>query len=139
MTRKKKKKQIKRPRKTIEGGGQLSLLVALNDSGDEPADTQYVDKIGRPVVLKDPDPRTIIIGNLRLDEFLDKMDCKYVMTTRSFLRSLSWDAFIASYQGGGMQPYHPALYLGLILFGIMQSKTSLRQLELLARTDVRAW
>ncbi|TDI16682.1 MAG: transposase [Acidobacteria bacterium] len=55
------------------------------------------------------------------------------------LRSLEWGGFEARYRGGGRRPYHPAALLGLILFGIMEGKSSLRQLETMARKDVRSW
>ncbi|WP_419639542.1 transposase, partial [Thiolapillus sp.] len=45
-------------------------------------------------------------------------------------------SFEQSYRPGGRSPYAPRAMMGLILYGIMQGVSSLRQLERLARTDL---
>ncbi len=89
--------------------------------------------------FEDPSPRGILIGDESLAEFLVKMSQTWVFVAREVIRSLSWEAFEAKYRGGGRRPYHPAALVGLILFGILEGKGSLRQLETLARVDTRCW
>ncbi|WP_419616333.1 transposase, partial [Thiolapillus sp.] len=49
---------------------------------------------------------------------------------------MDWLSFEQSYRPGGRSPYAPRAMMGLILYGIMQGVSSLRQLERLARTDL---
>ena len=42
---------------------------------------------------------------------------------------MAWEANEERCRGGGRLPYHPAGLVGLILFGIMEGKGVLRQLE----------
>jgi len=58
-------------------------------------------------------------------ELLSSLDC--------------WTEFESAYRPGGRAPFHPRLLVGLILLGIISGQTSLRQLEQMARIDVRAW
>ncbi len=84
----------------------------------------------------DLDPETISIGNESLRAFLMKMNLDWVLLVRETLREIDWEPFESMYATRGRAPYAPAAMMGLILFGTMQGKTSLRQLELLARSDL---
>jgi transposase len=94
----------------------------------------------RGVIFKEPEPTDIFVGNQRLDRFLKEADLDDVIVMAELLASLDcWPAFEAAYRPGGRAPHHPRLLVGLILLGLMEGKSSLRDLEQLARTDVRAW
>ncbi len=100
---------------------------------------EYATQGKARVVFNDPDPITLFVGAQRLDEFLRAMGFDHIFELRELLRSLDLSSFIAKYKGGGRQPYHPAGMLGLILLGIMEGKSSLRELETMGRSDVRSW
>ncbi len=127
-------KKMKRKSNAVRSGGQIPL-------GLDGVEAESVTAKATPaeVVFKDPDPRTVFVGEHRLDEFLRQMGFTQVFGLREFLRSLDLSAFEAKYKGGGRQPYHPAGMLGLILWGIMEGRSSLRELETLGRSDVRTW
>jgi hypothetical protein len=55
---------------------------------------------------------------------------------RTFLQNLSFEAFESAYRPGGRPPYSPRAMVGLILYGIMQSISSLRELERMAKKPV---
>ena len=129
-------KRIARKTKTVCGGGQI--LLKLGEVGAESV-TARTTPIATGVVFKDPDPRTLFVGDQRLDEFINQMGFTRIFRLREILRSLDLTAFEAKYKAGGRQPYHPAGMLGLILFGIMEGRNSLRELETLGRSDVRTW
>jgi transposase len=95
---------------------------------------------GRGVIFKEPKPTDIFVGNQRLDRFLREADLDDVIVMADLLASLDcWPAFEAGYVPGGRAPHHPRLHVGLILLGLMEGKSTLRDLEQLARSDVRAW
>ena len=91
------------------------------------------------VVFNDPAPDRIMAGTMFLSEFVSLYDLGWVREMRAVLRALDWSSYVARYKSGGRQPYHPAALVGLILLGFLTGRTSLRQLEEMARTDIRAW
>ena len=52
------------------------------------------------------------------------------------LKEQDWSLFEASYGSGGRPAYAPRLMTGLILYGVMQGRTSLRDLESMARDSL---
>jgi transposase len=86
----------------------------------------------------DPNPHEIVLGGVRLDEFLRKMGQDWIIEARALLQGLDWSAFEDSYASGGRSGYAPRSMVGLILFGVMQGKSSLREVEELARCNVGA-
>jgi transposase len=129
-------RRIKRKQKAVRGGDQLGLGLATDT---EKSTTKSAAKVATRVVFNDPDPHRLFVGEQRLDAFLRQMGFAQVFAVRELLRSLDLSTILAKYQGGGRQPYHPAGMLGLILLGIMEGKSSLRELETLGRSDVRSW
>lgn len=84
-------------------------------------------------------PEGVVIGSRTLEEFLRERGHDEVFRLRRFLEQQDWSQFTRRYRAGGRPPYDPALMTGLIVFGIMEGKSSLRELEDLARFDVRVW
>jgi transposase len=58
---------------------------------------------------------------------------------RPLLQLVSFADFEAHYRPGGRPPYAPRAMVGIILYGILQGLSSLRDLERLARSDVGCW
>ena len=88
------------------------------------------------VVFNRPDPREIFLGGLRLDEHLRAMGTTEALRVRALLEEQSWEVFERQYKPGGRSPYAPQALLGLVLYGIGQGVSSLRELERLARVDL---
>lgn len=108
-------------------------------------DSQFEDKQEAPSIhaavrFREPDPKGIFVTNQRLDRFLEEMELGDTVKIGELLSALDcWDAFAAAYKPGGRSPHHPRLLVGLILLALMEGRTSLREMELLGRADVRGW
>lgn len=85
-----------------------------------------------------PDPSQIHIGGVPLRRYLVEAGVNAPLIVSEMLKELNWSAFESGYASTGRPPYAPEKMMGLILYGVMQGRTSLRALELLARTDVGA-
>lgn len=115
-----------------DGSGQSLLPLSLG----EPVEPREVSS---EVKFVNPSPHHIAAGGLPLGDFLHHNGFGWVVAMRDILQSLDWTSYAQRYTGRGRHPYHPALVVGLILLGHMLGHASLRQLETLARTDLRAW
>ncbi len=92
-----------------------------------------------PTPFRDPNPDEIFVFETRLSKFLEGQDQGWVIELMEFLRDMDLSGFIASYSShAGQPPVHPRLMLGLIIFGILEKKHSLRELETLARLNLAA-
>jgi transposase len=119
--------------KRIDNSGQLGLFWGGKGK-------RLQGKKGAPgVKFEDPQPEGILIGKRSLREFLEETGQTEVFQIRGLLREVVGERIESGYRGGGRRPYHPASMLGLVLWGLMEGKTSLRQLEKLSRSDVRCW
>ena len=116
----------------LASGGQAAL-------GFDVRTVTAVAPVPGVVVFNDPAPDRIMAGTMFLSEFVSLYDLGWVREMRAVLRAMDWSSYVARYKPGGRQPYHPAALVGLILLGFLTGRTSLRQLEEMARTDVRAW
>lgn len=86
-----------------------------------------------------PSPDRLCIGDLPLKNYLINNNMLWVLRLRSFLSELDWSSFSAAYTGRGRKPGHPMLFIGLIIYGMLEGKWSLRELERLAIRDLGAW
>ena len=126
------KQQIKRPVVALDTSNQLGLFAREGGSGaaDKPM------SMTQGVQFKDPDPRSILLNGVRLNEHLMRTGEKSALKVRQLLQEQSWLEFEAAYRPGGRHPYAPRAMTGLILYGIMRGITSLRDLEHFARVDL---
>jgi transposase len=58
---------------------------------------------------------------------------------REELEQVDFGMLERNYLGSGRPPYHPRILMGLIVYGVLKGKHSLRELEELAVVDVGAW
>lgn len=86
-----------------------------------------------------PDPRRLSINGKPLREHLQQAGLTTPLKLQPLLQSLSFADFEAGYRPGGRPPYAPRAMVGIILYGILQGLSSLRDLERLARSDVGCW
>lgn len=127
-------KRIRRKKRRVENQGQLVLVCGTGKQSEE-------EREGNQGVrqYEDPSPEGILIGREDLRSFLESRGESGAIRIRELLRGLELKGFHKPAPKAGRRPYHPAALLGLILFGILEGRHSLRQLETLARTDVRCW
>lgn len=132
-----KPREIHRKRLHVDNRPQLALFAP------EPiSDSAGSEREAKPAEVRqyeDPSPEGILIGREDLRSFLRNRGEKTAFGIRKLVRSLELKAFHQASPKAGRRPYHPAGMLGLILFGILEGRSSLRQLEVLARSDVRSW
>lgn len=129
-----KKQSIQRRVKQVAADGQLGLLLP----GDSPTSPDDQTPAGR-VIFVDPDPHRIQIGGQDLHSHLVSCGHRDVFIIRQLLAEQDWSAFEATYQPGGRPPYAPRALMGLILYGTMNGRSSLRELEYLAGIDLGCW
>jgi len=79
------------------------------------------------------DPEPMQIG---LKEHLQKCGSNQSFVIDEVLRAQDWSVFEVAYKAGGRPAYAPRVMVGLILFGVMNGKSSLRELEKLARDSL---
>lgn len=91
------------------------------------------------VVFNDPDPRLLQVAGTDLHTHLQQCGHRDVFVIRELLEEQDWSAFEAAYKAGGRPPYKPRSVLGLILYGILNGRSSLRKLEYLAGVDLGCW
>jgi transposase len=79
------------------------------------------------------------LGPQRLDQYLCAIQQGWVVKLKSLLWELDYAQFTGRYQQHGRRAIHPRVLLGLIVYGMMEGKWSLRELERLALKDLGAW
>ena len=83
-----------------------------------------------------PDRHQLYLGMTPMDKYLEQAGLKAPLIIAPLLDQQDWSEFEARYAPTGRAPYAPRAMMGLILFGIMQGISSLRNLERLARQDL---
>jgi transposase len=135
MTRRKIKR---RKVKQVNSSSQMSLGLAGQPAMPKSAAANMAVE-GNELLFNDPSPDRLFVGSAPLSEFLQEAGFAYIFAVRNLIRQLDLSAIMSGYKPGGRPPYHPASMIGLILHGIMEGRTSLRELETLGRSDVRSW
>ncbi len=126
-----KESKKKQPVRAVVGGAQGDLFEPERSSPGR----KYS---GRVVGFDDRDPSEIFIGEERLDRYLKRSGLGWILIVRDFVRDLPWESFESRYELSGRRPYSPASMMALILYAIMQGRSSLREIERLARVDLGA-
>lgn len=85
-----------------------------------------------------PDVTELRIGSKPLNCYLRDANLQAPLIIDDILNDLDWSVFENRYSTTGRAPYAPRNMMGLILYGILQGKSSLRQIESLARLDLGA-
>lgn len=120
----------------LDTSNQLSLFDEENVEVLPAANNTPVKDV---VKFQAPDPRDILINRIRLEDHLKAVGLTTPLKMRALLESLSFAEFEHHYRPGGRPPYAPRAMLGLILYGLVQGISSLRDLERMARSDLGCW
>lgn len=128
------KPPIKRPVRQVDSSGQRELFPCV------PADNARASRAtAKPPHFDYPEAGVIQVGGLSLEEHLKQSGIRDVFVIRPFLDAQDWQPFEVAYSCIGRPAYAPQAMLGLILYGIMQGQSSLRELEHLARINLSCW
>lgn len=133
-----KRKRIRRPVAAVDTSNQIALFDQAAASTPETGPAAGSPRKQAPR-FEEPDPRLIRINEQRLDQLLDQVGQRAPLKIRAWLGQMSFGEFEQAYEPGGRPAYAPRAMVGLILSGIMQGITSLRDLERFARTDLGCW
>lgn len=127
--------------KRARSGAQAELALDVPQSGESLAHAvaSGAEASVQLVQFVDPDPALLWAGQAALGSFLRDHGQAWVLAVRVFMRQRDWTAFEADYKPGGRPAAHPATMMSLALLGTLEGATSLRDLERLARVDLRAW
>lgn len=126
---------VRRPEKVVPDTAQRPLPFA----DDLSEDVVEQGERGRPAFRQGKDPGSIFVGDVPLPDYLRSVKLGWVVRLREIVWSLDYKSFFARYNGTGRHPFHPAVIIGLIIYGMLKRQWSLRELEDLARIDVGAW
>lgn len=127
-------KKTKRPVKRLPETRQKNLFSRPTEHEE-----QSVQEVTAPTEFVNPSPDEIFIGDTSLKDFLDNSGLGWVSQLRNIIEQSDLEPFYRNYSAGGRRPFHPAMMLGLIFYGILQKQWSLRELEMLSKRDVGAW
>jgi transposase len=133
------KKRHKNKSKRIRSGQPGLFGGWVGSEPEEGAGGQDQSQGHRRRIFLNPDPREIWIGRKPLEDHLRGCGQSGTLVIREFLQGMDWETFESRYEGGGRPAYHPALMVSLILFGILEGRSSLRGLETIASMDARCW
>lgn len=95
--------------------------------------------IERPVLTlgKNPDDElTVSIGNKSIEQHLLMADIRQPFYIKELLTKQDWTIFEEQHSTKGTRAYQPKAMVGLILYGLMQGISSLRDLARMARIDL---
>jgi len=123
---------IKRPAKRVPESQQPAFDFCKQKSSSSKV------QLSSPTFIEE-DPNTIFLGNSSLREYLAAIGLNWVINLRDILRNSDLSAFTDEYSPKGRKAIHPHVILGLIIYGILMKKSSLRELEGLASRDLGAW
>lgn len=76
------------------------------------------------------------IGNQSIEDYLLMADIIQPFYVKEFLSKQNWTLFEKNYKKTGRRPYTVKSVVGLILYGLMQGVSSLRDLARMARVDL---
>lgn len=122
---------------SVDVSGQRGLFaqVAANTADAKPA--RACARTGAVFIA--PDPQAIRINEASLEQVLKDSGQRSPLKIRAWLAQMNFDEFEAAYERVGRAAYAPRAMLGIVLSGILQGITSLRDLERFARLDLGCW
>jgi transposase len=133
-----KPKRIRRKVAALDTSNQIALFEQAAASTPEAGPAAGSPRKQAPR-FEEPDPALIRINEMGLDQLLEQVGQRAPLKIRAWLAQMSFSEFEQAYPPGGRPAYAPRAMVGVILSGILQGITSLRDLERFARTDLGCW
>lgn len=124
--------RIKRKVEEIDSSGQLGLFEGKRKGLKA---ERRGERKSRSASFRKPSAKGLLIGDEPLEGMLDRMGDRSIQL-RALLEEMDWKEFEERYTEQGRPAYHPLCMVGLILYGIGEGKSSLRELETLAKKDI---
>lgn len=81
--------------------------------------------------------QVVWLGNQALPDYLKERGLKLPLILKDLLSELDYSK-LGDCKEKGRKPIHPRVFIGLIVYGLLNGRTSLRQLEDMARADLGA-
>jgi len=136
-----KRNRVRRRVRRVENSGQLRLyeVGTKAEKKIEKEERSLPKGVKEVRQYQNPSPEGILVSGEDLGSYLEGRGEGKIVSFREFLFSLDLEGFECEKARTGRRPYHPAAMIGLILLGTLEGKSSLRELEQLAKVDVRAW
>jgi transposase len=129
---------MRRRQTKVPNTAQASLGFTGENKPKENTSGPSKHRVGATLFI-DATPWHLFIGQERLDTYLNKRGAGWVVKLRKELQQVDFGMLEVNYQGGGRPAYDPRMMMSLIVYGVLQGKHSLREIEGLAVTDVGAW
>lgn len=126
-----------RPVQQVPTSDQQSLFGPSPNPPGENSAADHGDERDKGRGFVERDPEEITLGGMPLGRYLEDRGEEWVLAMRERLRAVDWQSWEARYAGRGRPPYHPAPMAALVIYGVIEKKSSLRELEGLACTDLR--
>jgi len=135
------RQKVRRTIRRVDNSAQLPLYEVARRAEEKVENEERVLPKGlkESRQYRNPSPEGILVGGEKLKSFLEGRGERKIVAFRELLFSLDLEGFECEKARTGRRPYHPAALIGLILLGTLEGKSSLRELEQLAKIDARAW
>lgn len=114
-------------------------LAFVQGGGGEPKGSDGCKSAGAGPKFVEASPWHLFLGAERVDSYLKGHGLGWVVRLREELQKIDFSDLEINYEGTGRRPYHPRMMLGLMVYGILKRKWTLREVEELAVVDVGAW
>lgn len=123
----------------------LSEIISLLEYFFECLEWNFALLVKRPVVklkkglhnpIEQGNGNVLSIGNQSIEDYLLMADIMQPFYVKELLSKQDWSIFAKEHPSKGRRPYSPQAIVGLILYGLMQGISSLRDLARMARIDL---
>lgn len=132
-------KRLRRRHKKAPTEEQRGFGFAAGVEGRRVAPQKDAIPKARLPSFEEPDPYAVTINGRRLSDYLRATGEAWVVELVDLLFGLDWRMFFSSYKPSGRPPIHPRIIMGLLVYGTLRGRTSLREFETLASLDLGAW
>lgn len=132
-----RRERIRRTVVSLDTSGQQGLFAQQATDSHAASAATHSHRVKSAFIA--PDPQAIRINETSLEQVLKDSGQRAPLKIRAWLAQMSFDEFEAAYDQVGRPAYAPRAMLGIVLSGILQGITSLRDLERFARLDLGCW
>ena len=129
---------MKRRIKRVPNMAQGALAFGGEANGERERPPRRKTRVGATQFLE-ATPWHLYVGAERVDAYLRERGLGWVVRLREELQHVDFSCLELNYEGMGRPAYAPRMMMGLLVYGVLKRKWSLREFEELAVADVGAW